>query len=334
MTKYIILVACRDLKFEDGSSARISLINSESGEEEAIGQTGKKKGETPVFDEYFEFECRQPDDDLLKVTILDENDESRGVATYTLSKIQQHDHNLGALTLSADRGTVVVHATEKNEGGSVRLSLRAKDLKNIEGYTRLRKSDPFYTLSRPGDGAWTKIYTSVVEMNNLDPDWPVCDVPVGMMCNANFDLPLKLEVFDQENDGKHESMGWVETSVNKLLAASGTNQTMRLMAGNEEMGTVFVTNAELDGCVDSIKEAKTLMDAVGVALEARSTFNDKAALTESLREEAAAAKEAAEVARLAAEQKANELEDAEAGITAAAEVAEAAEASVGGIVCE
>ena len=39
MTKFIILVACRDLKFDDGSSAKISVIRAESGEEENIGKT-------------------------------------------------------------------------------------------------------------------------------------------------------------------------------------------------------------------------------------------------------------------------------------------------------
>ena len=39
MTKFIILVACRDLKFDDGSSAKISIILADTGEEEEIGKT-------------------------------------------------------------------------------------------------------------------------------------------------------------------------------------------------------------------------------------------------------------------------------------------------------
>jgi len=52
----------------------------------------------------FEFESDHPDSDLLKVTILDENDASRGVATFTITKIQEHERSLGCLHLSADRG--------------------------------------------------------------------------------------------------------------------------------------------------------------------------------------------------------------------------------------
>ena len=41
MPTYICLVACRDLKNDDGSSAKISIIRAESGEEEEIGQTAE-----------------------------------------------------------------------------------------------------------------------------------------------------------------------------------------------------------------------------------------------------------------------------------------------------
>jgi len=51
--------------------------------------------------------------------------------------------------------SIVVHLAEKKTEGAIRLTLRGKALKNVEGYTKLRRSDPFYTLNRPsGDGKW------------------------------------------------------------------------------------------------------------------------------------------------------------------------------------
>lgn len=178
------------------------------------------------------------------------------------------------------------------------------------------------------------VYASLVELNNLDPEWPVCDIPVEMLCSANFDLPLKLEVFDQENDHKHETMGSVETSVNKLLEASGTDTCMRLMAGREDMGDVLVTNAELEGCTDSIKLAKSFMMAVAAALQTRSAANDKVDQTEKLREASVSAKEAVEAAQRAAEAAAKQLEEAEARLSEAMKAAETAEEAVGGISYE
>ena len=171
-------------------------------------------------------------------------------------------------------------------------------------------------------------------MNNLDPEWPVCDIPVKLLCNGNFDLPLTLEVFDQENDQKHETMGSVETSVNKLLEASGTDTCMRLMAGSEDMGDVLVTNAELEGCTDSIKLAKNFMTAVAVALQTRSAANDKMGQTKKLREAAVSAREAAEAAQRVAEAAAKHLEEAEASLNEAAKAAETAEEAVGGLPYE
>ena len=109
---------------------------------------------------------------------------------------------------------------------------------------------------------------------------------------------------------------------------------MRLMAGSVDMGDLFVTNAELEGCTDSIKLAKNFMTAVSIALETRSTANDIVEKTEKLREEAKAATEAAKAAQLAADAAEKQLEEAEASLAEATKAAVAAEAAVGGISCE
>ena len=95
----------------------------------------------------FEFDCGNMDD-LVKVAILDENDQSRGVATFTMAKVLGQEKSLGFMEMSANRGAVVVHEVEKIEEGTFKLKLKAKDLKNVEGWTNLRKPDPFYTISK------------------------------------------------------------------------------------------------------------------------------------------------------------------------------------------
>ena len=154
------------------------------------------------------------------------------------------------------------------------------------------------------------------------------------LCNADFDLPLRLEVFDQEHDGKHESMGFLETSINQLLAAS-PNQALEMKdvdTRSEKTGEIYVESVELLDCVDSKKKAKNFMqEAVAVALKARTDANDKKEEAETIREAAAKAKEIAEAARLEAEQKAKELEEAERAMAEAVTAAETAEAEIGGL---
>lgn len=56
------------------------------------------------------------------------------------------------MTYSVLLASVVVHMVEKKEEGSLKLKLRGKDLKNVEGITGLRLPDPFIELSKPTGG--------------------------------------------------------------------------------------------------------------------------------------------------------------------------------------
>ncbi|CAB9529157.1 Copine-1 [Seminavis robusta] len=333
MPKFHILVACRDLKNDDGSSAKVSIIRADSDEEEDIGKTSELLGEAPVFDEMLEVECNNLDGDILKVTLLDENDQTRGVGTFNIAEVQQHEKKLGVLNMSAGRGTIVVHVAEKVQEGALRLILKGKDLKNTEGFTNLRKPDPFYVLSRKGDGddEWTKVFDSGVVKNSLDPEWTECEIDVKELCSADFDLPLKLQVFDEERGDTHVIIGSCFITVNELLAM-GPNDGKDIAEKDEKTGELFVDGCELAGaCVNSTNEIKTFFAAVGDALKARSAANSKLEQIETLKEEAAAAKEAAEKAQAEAEQKAQELEAAEGELESVVAAAEAAEEVIGGL---
>lgn len=42
------------------------------------------------------------------------------------------------------------------------------------------------------------------------------------LCNGDIDRPLRIEVWDHEASGRHQTMGVVETSVRGLLDCRGT----------------------------------------------------------------------------------------------------------------
>lgn len=330
MTPYLCLVACRDLKNDDGSSAKIEIIRAATGSDDEIGRTKELHGDDPVFDKIFEFECDNPADDMIKVTILDENDQSRGVGVFTLEKIFQHPKKLGYLELSSNRGAIVIHAREKVETGTLKLKLKGKNLKNTEGFTRLRLPDPFFTLSKPEGGAWKNVLTSHTIKDTLEPEWNECEISITDLCDGEYEKTLKLEVYDEERGGKHVIIGSREISLKQMLDSS-PDQTFQIDEAKEKTGEIFVASATLEDVVSSTKEAKLTMRDVAIALKSRSDAIEKGKAIESLKEEAAAAKAAAEAAQAAADEKAAALAEAEGAVASLVAAANEAEAAIGGL---
>ena len=54
---------------------------------------------------FLEFKSSDPENDLLKVAIHDENDESRGIGTFNISEVLGHPKGLGVMEMSGGRGT-------------------------------------------------------------------------------------------------------------------------------------------------------------------------------------------------------------------------------------
>jgi hypothetical protein len=85
------------------------------------------------------------------------------------------------------------------------------------------KSDPFLAISRiQEDGSWIKVHTTEKIDNNLSPSWATFRMPLQKLCNGDLDRPLKFEIFDWDSNGKHETMGAVESSLRSLIDAGST----------------------------------------------------------------------------------------------------------------
>ena len=89
----------------------------------------------------------------------------------------------------------------------------------------MRKSDPFYELSRRIDSAggatWDNVVRSNVVKDDLSPQWEEAVIELSLLCGGDRDKPILLTVYDHESDGKHKEMGKLETSVNGLVKAAG-----------------------------------------------------------------------------------------------------------------
>lgn len=68
------------------------------------------------------------------------------------------------------------------------------------------------------DGTWIPVYRSIYLKNTLNPVWPTAKrISIQTICNGDYDRPLRIEVFDMDNDGSHDDMGRTETNVRQLL---------------------------------------------------------------------------------------------------------------------
>jgi hypothetical protein len=136
-----------------------------------------------------------------------------------------------------------------------RLKMKGVKLSNTEGF--MRKSDPFYELSRKVDAAgaatWDVVHRSNTVMNNLNPDWDESVLELSILCGGNHQLPIAVKIFDYESDGKHDLMGEFETSVAGLLAASKSGSAIPLKKKGKDTGTIMVSKAEVSG-IESVTE--------------------------------------------------------------------------------
>eukprot|EP01038_Epipyxis_sp_PR26KG_P008215 gene8215-11116_t len=115
------------------------------------------------------------------------------------------------------------------------------------------KSDPFLEISRLNeDGSWTMVYRSIRIDNNLNPHFPPVKILMSTLCNGDLDRPLKLELLDYDTNGKHDSMGIVESSVRAMI--SNHNAPMDVIEADKKAkkssyvnsGTLTASNAYIE----------------------------------------------------------------------------------------
>eukprot|EP00585_Thalassiosira_rotula_P011872 CAMPEP_0196159234 /NCGR_PEP_ID=MMETSP0910-20130528/46210_1 /TAXON_ID=49265 /ORGANISM="Thalassiosira rotula, Strain GSO102" /LENGTH=1212 /DNA_ID=CAMNT_0041424151 /DNA_START=160 /DNA_END=3799 /DNA_ORIENTATION=+ len=152
-----------------------------------------------------------------------------------------------------------VQKAAPKSAGKLALRLRGIKLKNVEGM--FKKSDPFFEVRRtyagPGGGSWTPVYRSQHVKNNLNPKWGPATIDVNVLCDGNLDRRLQVSIWDHEGDGKHDSMGAFETTVNELLKAAGSG-TFTPKKGSKSSGTIAVDECKITGADTSTSETVTL----------------------------------------------------------------------------
>jgi len=195
----------------------------------------------------------------IAVSIFDEvrkgENKEMGSAVFDVAELLGSNGNIKAKRLQKG-GTLFASVRRSVGAGMLRLQLRGKKLKNVDGL--FGKSDPFFELSRRVDSdgrlTWDNVYRSKVIENNLNPEWDAAVIELSTLCSGDLDKPIQLDVYDHEKNGKHVSMGRCETTVKGFVRAAATGESFKLTRNGKDFGSISVVRAEVSGIVDDLSQ--------------------------------------------------------------------------------
>lgn len=239
------------------------LSNDRHAHPQILGQTEVVKNSlNPDFTKTFsiDYELGTPLHILIKLydKVSKGDNKPMGSASFEVGSILGAKGNTKAKSIPKKGGTIYCRIVEAVSVGSLNLKLSGVKLDNTEGF--LRKSDPFYQVTRKDHGPrgteWNVVHRSEKIKNNLNPNWEEESIDLFTLCNGDLDLKLLLGVYDYESSGKHVLMGQLETTVAALVAGQGNSLKLRT-PGNKVTGTLLIQKAELVG-VDPVLEEDSL----------------------------------------------------------------------------
>jgi hypothetical protein len=157
-------------------------------------------------------------------------------------------------------GTVELRAEAvSNCRDILHLTAVGSKLSNKDGW--FGKSDPFLRFLRIyEDGNWGLVHETPRIENNLNPKFNNLSLPMVSLCNGDVDRPIKIEVWDHEDNGKHQFMGCMETSVRGILTLNGAQLNVIEAEKKKKEGAKYVNSGTFS--------------FVNVNVEARPAFTD------------------------------------------------------------
>lgn len=127
---------------------------------------------------------------------------SMGSAQFEIGEILGAKGNVKAKRLKPG-GTLFVRVAKASDLdlGTFHLGLKGSKLKNMDGI--FGKSDPFFVVETFAKGThggrqWLPVYRSEHVMNNLNPVWRECQIPVERLCSGDKEQPIQISVYDWE----------------------------------------------------------------------------------------------------------------------------------------
>jgi len=179
-----------------------------------------------------------------------------GMAKFKLSELV-HKRNQSTtikLTEGYNQGEIHIRGETVNDTRDIfYCQFSAKNLTKKNGII-FGSSDPFLVITRCyEDGHYGVVWKNDPVMKNVNPAWPASRLPLQLICNGDIERPLKIEIFDFEKDGKHNSLGVSSTTVKELLDSNGAgieiiDEQMKIKKGSsyKNSGTLFATHCYIE----------------------------------------------------------------------------------------
>lgn len=219
----------RDFTSKSDPTCVLLVPKTGSGDWVELGRTEKITDSlSPHWQTKFNLTYRFEERQLLKFAVYD-------IDTDRERSLKDHD-SLGSVECSL--GEVMAQQStgfnrELSKGGKISINaeevaacretviftLEAKKLDNKDMFG---KSDPFVEISRANEGGGFSIVhrTEVVD-NNLNPTWHPITKEVRALCNGDYERIIRMEVFDEDSGGSHDSIGVFETTMARLMKGPG-----------------------------------------------------------------------------------------------------------------
>jgi len=127
----------------------------------------------------------------------------------------------------------------------VKLKFEGRKLEDLDFWT---KSDPYLTLSRPdksGSG-YVQVRRTETIWNNLNPSWKVLYIPTSELCDGNLQMPLNVEVFDEDRNSRDDLIGRVELTLSDLQNLANSGSPVTLKKGPKSRGQLFVRECQFE----------------------------------------------------------------------------------------
>ncbi|KAI7731881.1 hypothetical protein M8C21_032245, partial [Ambrosia artemisiifolia] len=150
-------------------------------------------------------------------------------------------------------GQLTVHAEEELISKiTAELTFRCSDLENKDFFS---KSDCFLVISKKLEsGATIPICKTEVLKDNLNPQWKPISLKMSQV--GNKDIPLFIECFNFNSNGKHDLLGKAQKSLAELeklsISKKGENLFVPMYIGKDQQSKVLKSQLFVEECTESV----------------------------------------------------------------------------------